>query len=407
MIIKGYRDLEIIRQSWQGKTCVFGAGRLGRGEAYELLRCARVRIDYYADNRISAGTEIRDGISAIDLKELYRLGDEIMVFVCVGRNYRGEILDQLLHHGIRQCTYIDGNVIAAIMESVDQADYDVQEQYHTIYDNATYLHRRFHEVTGDELNLEQPVTFNEKLQWLKLYNHDPSYTRLVDKLTFKEYVSETLGKEYVIPLLGAWDHFDEIDFTRLPDEYVLKCTHDSGSVVIVTRDNPLDKVEVRSILEERLAINYYWMGREWPYRNAGRRIIAEQYMHDDDAEELKDYKLFCFMGEVKLIQVDFDRFQVHKRNVYDTEWNYIPLEIKFPTAPEVLIPRPQCLSEMIRLAEILSKGIPHVRVDCYVVNDHPLVGEMTFFHGGGMERFTPNDWNTKFGSWIRLPQSSI
>lgn len=255
-----------------------------------------------------------------------------------------------------------------------------------------------------KLDLDNPQTFNEKLQWLKIHDQQPEYIAMVDKYEAKKYVASKIGGEYIIPTLGIWNKFEDIDFDKLPDQFVLKCTHDSGGLVIVKDKNKLNKALVKKKIERCLKRNFYWCGREWPYKNVRPRIIAEKYMTDESSVELKDYKIFNFSGEPKLIQVDYDRFIEHKRNLYTTDWKYIEASIEFPTDSNHQIERPQRLNKMLDLARTLSAGIPHVRTDFYCIDDKIFFGELTFFHGSGFENFTPESLGNEMGKWIKLPR---
>ena len=254
-----------------------------------------------------------------------------------------------------------------------------------------------------DLNLSNPKTFNEKLQWLKIHDRNPKYTQWVDKFEVRKYIAETIGEEYLIPLIGAWDKFEEIDFSRLPNQFVLKCTHDSGGVFICKDKSKFNIESARKKINKLLKRNYYYHAREWPYKNIKPRIIAEKYMVDESEKELKDYKIFCFNGEPKIIQVDYNRFEYHKRNIYDLEWNYIEAKIKYPNDDSVIIDKPAKLNEMIILAKKLSKNIPHVRVDFYSIYNDLYFGEMTFYHGSGFEYITPKELSKEMGNWINLP----
>ena len=265
-----------------------------------------------------------------------------------------------------------------------------------------FLKMKYRIVTGKELHLECPESFNEKLQWLKLHDRNPCYVAMVDKYAVKGYVAGKVGKKYIIPTLGVWERFEEIDFNKLPKQFVLKCTHDSGGVVICKDKEKLDLRYAKMKLNRSLKRNYFYEGREWPYKNVPPRIIAEQYMEDESGKELKDYKIFCFDGEPKLIQVDFGRFDVHRRNLYTTDWEYIDASIKYPKDPNTQIPRPAGLGEMLEAAAKLSEGIPHVRVDLYSINEKIYFGELTLYHGGGMEKFTPEELGRQMGGWIKL-----
>lgn len=258
--------------------------------------------------------------------------------------------------------------------------------------------------TGKKVDWNNLQTFNEKLLWLIVHDRDPQHTMMVDKYAVKAWVADKIGGDHVIPTIGVWNSFNEIDFEKLPDAYVLKCTHDSGGVVLCQDKKTLNKKDVGKTLRKSLRHNYYNRGREWPYKNVPHRIIAEPYLVDESGTELKDYKIFCFDGEPKMIQVDFDRFTNHHRNLYTTEWEYIDATIKFPTQKDRIIQKPDCLDEMLDAARKLSKGMVHVRVDFYVIGKKFYFGEMTFFHGGGCEKFTPEEFGYTVGSWLHLPE---
>ncbi len=275
-----------------------------------------------------------------------------------------------------------------------------------IIPDALYLKLRYYMRFHKRLNLKNPRTYNEKTQWLKLYDRKREYINLVDKAAVKDYVAERIGKQYIIPTLGVWDRFDDIDFDSLPDKFVLKCTHDSGGVFICTNKAEFDIEKVRKEITTRLRTNYYWHTREWLYKSVKPRIIAEKYMVDESGVELKDYKVFCFGGQVKLIHVDFDRFAEHKRNVYSPEWELQDVGINYPRDPKRIIQRPDCLDEMVSLASKLSADIPHVRADFYIIKDKIYFGELTFYHASGFAKYTPAEWDKKIGDWIKLPPKS-
>lgn len=278
--------------------------------------------------------------------------------------------------------------------------------YRKIVNPEFILKKMFKERMGYSLDLENPKTFNEKLQWLKLHDHNPLYTTMVDKYAVKKYVAEKIGEQYIIPTLGVWERFDDIDFDELPNQFVLKCTHDSGSIVVVTDKSKMDKVAAKKKLENGLRYNYYYWGYEWPYKDVPPRIIAEKFMVDESGVELKDYKVFNFDGIPKAIQVDYDRFTNHKRNIYDADWKYIDMSIEYPTDANHQIAKPKNLEKMLELAGKLSEGIPHARTDFYVINDEIYFGEITFYHGAGLEHFMPEKYDGVFGEWIKLPDVS-
>lgn len=262
----------------------------------------------------------------------------------------------------------------------------------------------FKHRTGYPLNLDNPQTYNEKLQWLKLYDRHPEYTEMVDKATAKEYVAKRVGEQYIIPTLGLWDSVDEVDWESLPRQFVIKCTGDSGGVVVCKDKSRLDIESAKAKLKRGWGRNYCKYNKEYPYENVRPRIIAEEYLEDESGYELKDYKIFCFNGEPKLIEVDFDRFRGHKRNVYDLDWRLLDLVIQYPCDCERHFEKPIHFDEMLHVASQLSQGIPHVRVDLYNANGRIYFGELTFFHGSGMEHFDPIEWDYKLGDMITLPK---
>ena len=258
--------------------------------------------------------------------------------------------------------------------------------------------------TGKKLNIANPVLYNEKLQWLKLNNKKPEYSEMIDKYEVRKFVAHTIGEEYLIPLLGVWESFDEIPFDTLPQQFVLKCTHDSGSFIICHNKDLLNIPMVRNMFNKKISRNYYWKTREWAYKNINPRIIAEKLMTDESGYELKDYKIYCFNGEPKIIQVDFNRHNIdHKVNYYSPELEYQPFSHVKQTDPEVSIPKPQCLEQMLFLAKTLSASIIHVRVDMHVINNRIYFGELTFYDWAGYGNFDPPEWDRIFGDWIILP----
>ncbi len=247
---------------------------------------------------------------------------------------------------------------------------------------------------------KKPKTYNEKLNWLKIYNRNPDYCRLVDKQEMKGYVDTLLGPGHTIPTIGIYNKFDDIDFDKLPEQFVLKCTHDSGGIKICRNRINVDLAEYRAFFDERLARNYYYHGRQWYYKGVKPRIIAEPLLVDESQTELKDYKVFCFDGIPKFIEVDFDRQTQHHRNLYTTKWEYIDAEIRYPSERERKIEKPMALDKMLDISQRLSAGIKHVRVDMYVVNEEVLVGELTFFHENGYGQFRPYEFGITVGKYI-------
>lgn len=267
-----------------------------------------------------------------------------------------------------------------------------------------YLGLVYHSVFGKKIDWDNPKTFNEKLQWLKLNDRNPEYPTLVDKFEVKKYVANILGDDYVIPNLGVWETVNDIDFNALPNQFVIKCTHDSGSVVICKNKRELDIDQVKTSLNRHLKKSPYWFGREWPYRLVKPRIIAEPYLEDDD-QQLKDYKFMCFNGQMKCCFVFSDRYEESglKLNVFDKNWKPMEIGRKYTKIKQNL-KQPKNYQQMIEFAELLSKNIPFVRVDFYEVNGKVYFGEMTFYPNSGFTEFYPENWDEILGNWITLPR---
>lgn len=269
-----------------------------------------------------------------------------------------------------------------------------------------YLKLRFRFDMKKKLNLKDPKTFNEKLQWLKLYDRNPLYTTLVDKYAVKDYVANIIGNEHIIETYGVWDKFEDIDFDALPNEFVLKATGGGGSnSVFVCKDKKtFDYKTAKAGLERANKQNMFYNGREWPYKNVPRKIIAEKFMVDESGYELKDYKFFCFNGKVKSLFIATDRSvegEEVKFDFFDENFNHLPFRQGHENA-KVEIKKPEKFDEMIEIAEKLSQNIRHVRVDLYNINGQIYFGEMTFYSYSGFVPFDPEEWDYKFGDFLKL-----
>lgn len=271
--------------------------------------------------------------------------------------------------------------------------------------DKVFIECKFYLNLGYRLNINNPRSFNEKLQWLKLYRRHPMLTDLVDKVKVKKYVSEKIGNEYVIPTIAVYKTTEEIDIARLPDKFVLKCNHNSGGLTICRDKLKLDLKKAKRDLNKSLKFDYYKVGREWPYKNVERVILAEQLLEGPD-EGLPDYKFFCFNGKVKSCLVCIDRFSESglKMNFYDNEWKLMPFIRHYPNSNQD-IPKPPTYEKMIELAEKLSEDFEFVRIDFYSIEDQIYFGEMTFYPGNGWSDFNPIEWDYIFGSWINLKES--
>lgn len=272
-----------------------------------------------------------------------------------------------------------------------------------IKDDEIFIRLRWKLRKDYPLNLNSPKTFNEKLQWLKLHDRKPIYTTMVDKCEAKKYVAGIIGEEHIIPTIAVYDKVEDIDFDKLPNQFVLKWTHDSGGLVICKDKSKLNVDEARKKLKKGESSNYFWRTREWSYKNVKPRIIAEQYMEDESGWQLKDYKIFCFNGEPKFIEVDYDRYVGHKLNVYDLDWNFIDFYMTSPNDKNIKISKPESLNQMLDYARMLAKDIPFVRVDFYSINSHVYFGELTFHPGSGMIDFHPKEYDGIIGEMLNLP----
>lgn len=266
-----------------------------------------------------------------------------------------------------------------------------------------FLKIKYRLAMGEKLDINAPKTFNEKLQWIKLYDRKKIYTQMVDKHESKLYVESVIGEKYIIPTYAIFNNFDEIVIEDLPEQFVIKCTHDSGGLAICKDKNSFDFSKAKEKINKTLNKNYYWHGREWPYKNVKPRIIVEKYMIDEKLQELRDYKFFCFNGKVKCFKVDFDRFVGHRANYYDRNKQLMHFGEKVcPPQYDKEIELPDEIEKMIDLAEILAKNTLFIRVDFYLVNGSIYFGELTLFPSSGMGPFIPNEWDNILGEWISL-----
>lgn len=281
----------------------------------------------------------------------------------------------------------------------------INEYWKTVEDEK-YLKAIYFVNTGQELNLERPKSFNEKLQWLKLYDRKPEYNILVDKYEVKNYVASLIGEQYIIPTIGIWNKYEDINFDDLPEKFALKCTHDSGSCVICNNKLLLDLKTVKEKITRCLSTNPYYATREWPYKDVKPRIIAEELLMGTSEKTIPpDYKFFCFSGKPKVVMTvaggHDDETKVVRR-MYDMDWNLLDVGLRGKENVKVAEEKPKGFNEMYQLARKLSQGFIHIRVDFYYVENRIYFGEMTFYHMSGYEIFKPDRWNDKLGEFINL-----
>ncbi len=269
--------------------------------------------------------------------------------------------------------------------------------------DSMYLKIIYRLRIGKKLNLIQPITFNEKLQWLKLHDRKELYVTLVDKIEVKKYIAKTIGEKYVVPTIGIWKDTKEIDFELLPEKFVLKCSHDSGSVVICKDKRCFDKIAAINKLESALKRNAFWYGREWPYKHVSPQIIAEKYLESDDQTEgLRDYKFHVFNGKTGIILVCGNRFEkgAPSYDFFDRMWNHLDISRPGCCNSSTEIPEPQMLEEMLHVAELISQDIPFCRVDFYLSGEQIYLGEITFYPTSGFTPFIPDKWDERIGEYL-------
>ena len=272
-----------------------------------------------------------------------------------------------------------------------------------LWNDKSFLSFRFKCAFGYKMDFNNPKTFNEKMQWLKLYNRTSDKTIMVGKKTAKDYVRDICGDDYIIPTLGCWDSFDEIDFDTLPNQFVLKCTHDSGSVLICRDKASFNKEKAKKHFKKCLKRNMFWWGREWPYKNVKPQIIAEPFLLNGDSDFLQVYKFLCFNGIPRIIQtIQNDKQPNETIDYFDTEWNLLDIKQNYPNSENPLT-KPILLDKMVQIAKLLSKNQPFVRIDLYLIDNTIKFSEFTFFSDCGFAKFTPSDIDELLGSWIALP----
>lgn len=272
----------------------------------------------------------------------------------------------------------------------DICDYD-NHRFARFIPDKLHLKCLFKKYMNTKLNLSNPKTFSEKLQWLKLYNRRPEYTVMVDKIGVKEYISEKIGTDFIIPTIGIYNSVDEIPFDELPEKFVIKCTHDSGSVFICDKKKGLNIDYVKKEITLRLNRNFFWYGREWVYKDIAPKIIVEKFISDENGNCPVDYKFFCFNGKMEIFKIDYNRFSKHSANYYDKECRLLEFgEVNCMPDHSIKLELPENFNEMIHIAETLSQNIPFLRVDLYSINKHIFFGEMTFYPASGIVPFSLN-----------------
>ncbi len=262
-----------------------------------------------------------------------------------------------------------------------------------------YLTLLFKSKMGYYPNLQNPRGFNEKLQWLKLHDRNKVYTELVDKFVARGHIAATIGNHYLIPMIGCYSSFAEIDFSILPEKFVLKCTHGSHCSIICTDKTVFDLNGARKFFSKWMRKNYFWYAREWPYKHVLPRIICETFLSSTNKVP-EDYKVLCFNGVPKLIRLDLNRYENHTIQFYTTDWEKVDLITEKTSSIE--FPKPILLDEMLRLSSRLAFKIPHIRLDWYIVNNKLYFGEFTFYNDAGFMKLRTPETELMIGNWLSI-----
>ncbi len=371
---------------------IYGAGKMGR-KSYLILKEQGYDTEriFFAVTRKIANEKCLFGKKIYELSDHLDDKEDALVLVSVNDNFREQMMENARQLGFSKVFYFKDYFSDV---SFFKKDPKIDEKL---------LAEWYYYETEEHLDWNNLRTYNEKLQWLKLYDQIEKKRDLTDKYKVREYIKKKIGSQYLVPLLGNWKRSSQIEFDKLPKSFVLKCNHGSGWNIIIQDKTKADWKAICQQLDEWMDEDYcYKSGFELQYSGIERRIIAEELLNEE-GHDLRDYKVFVFSGRAQLVQVDIERSTDHRRNLYTRDWQYISEGICYPMAPDVEVPKPKCLDELIGVAEELGKEFIHVRVDFYIVNDHIYFGEMTFSHGSGTEKFTSKDFALKMGSLINLP----
>lgn len=371
------------------KKYIYGAGYVGT-TIYERFK-KKYSFSGFVVTKKNGKNEYL-GIPLLEIDEIKDNREDVVFFIGVSDVFQNEVINEIEKRKFYNL-YFPFIEPCAYDYYIDKKDLNLKEEIEAWY--ATRV--------GEEIDIDNPVTFNEKIQWLKVYDNKPIKQVLSDKIGVRDFVKDRIGDQYLVPQLGVWERYEQIDFEKLPNSFVLKCNTGSGGNILVKDKNTLNHKKNKEQFEQWQNLKYeYKSGLEMQYAGVKSKILAEKMLVADDGKDLKDYKLFVFNGKVRLIQVDIDRQHEHKRNLYTPDWVYLPYSILYPTAPEIQIEKPKQLEKMIELAEILGKEFIHVRVDFYISEGKIYFGEMTFSHGSGVEEFTPKEFGVELGSWMIL-----
>lgn len=383
-------DEDLLNSASIKHILIYGTGFVGKSIFLRLSK--QYKIDCFVVSKRKTGENELFCVPILEISELNYCSEDTAIIIGVSDNYQDDIIRTLQKYGYTKYVF----------PYIEPLSYDYYVNCNKL-DIKSELKDWYRLYSGKDIDIEHPHTYNEKIQWIKLYDNQPIKAKLADKYAVRSYVAEKIGQQYLVPLLGIWNSFDEIDFSELPEQFILKCTHGSGMNMIVNNKSEMNYIQARQMFNQWMNMNYaYVSGFETHYADIIPQILAEKMLVTDEGDDLRDYKVFVFNGKVKLIQVDIDRQHIHRRNLYTPEWEYVPVSILYPTAPDIIIDKPSCLNELIYFSETLAEGFIHVRVDFYILKEQIFFGELTFTHGSGIEKFEPEEFELEMGTWMDL-----
>lgn len=409
VIEMNFSKLITLSKQWNKEVCLFGVGECGSGWGFNILNALGFKIVFYVDNYTDSF--LCNGIPVYGIDVLMEKKNNVLCIITVMGKKGEDILEQLKGLKVSNYYWLDeGNDKREDFPEfiAELNDKNIKEKFKYLMDDKLFLEKQFKEYMGYDINFDNPKSYNEKLNWTKLYDRNTLYTQLTDKYAVRGYVKKKIGEKYLIPIIGVWDNAVDIDFDALPNQFVLKCTHDSGSCFICKDKNTIVKEDVVKNLNGYLNKNYYYYNREWAYKDINPKIIAEKYM-GGRLNDLPDYKFFCFNGRVfcsytmKNYMINHDDGEC---GFFDRDYNIMPLIRKDFKPICYQLPKPINYTKMIEVAETLSEGFPHVRVDLYNIEGIIYFGEMTFYNSAGYMLFDPSEWDYILGDMYDLPLSN-
>lgn len=404
-----YNELDALNRKHKGKVCLFGAGLIGCTWAYDLLREVGFHIDFFCDNNKDENIEVNGGVRIASLETLYSVKSDVLVFITVNNKYQDDIKAQLEQNGILNIITVDFLFMQIFIESlIDMDDENLNRRFKFILDDTEYLKRQFKYKFGYELDIENPKTLNEKIQWLKINDRKPEYTQLADKYAVREFIKENFGEEFLIPLLFKTSNLNDLTYTNIPNEpCIIKTNHGSGDYQIIRSKGNIDMNKIIRNFTYSFRRNLYYYGREFQYKDIKPLIIIEKLLTLPNGKIPNDYKLHFFNGKCEFIYCSIDREGMNYRKVYDINWE--PLEFVWTSHAKDLnskqgldIPEPKSLKKMVEIGEKIAKYIKYVRVDFYDVEGKLYCGEITLHHGSGYDKFYPSKYDLYYGQKLKL-----